>query len=502
MRDRDLISKDSEDGGPLLHPDHARPVTRRQFLGQGFLTGAAWVTLPSLAQLLDPRVAEAQLSCGLGGGGKIPYIGIDLAGGASIAGSNVLVGLQGGQLDVLSDDAYVKFGLPTDQFPQLPNMVNTELGIAFHADSALLRGIIDKTSLAARALVNGTVFCARSDNDTGNNPHNPIYGINKAGADGNLVTLIGTRSSDSGGKSAVPMSMFDASVRPTKVDRPSDVTGLVDAGRLSQMLGQGGTASVMAASEQISNLKIDALGANTDTPTRTQLRCGYLESTNLISTFGDPNALDPEQDPEITGLVTSIFDANEIGESEFRKIASAMKLVVNGNAGGATCEFGGYDYHNSTRSTGENKDFRAGQAIGAAIEYAHRLGRPLMLYIFSDGSVSSNGQLDNSTDGRGKGIWRSDNSGTASTLILVYNPVVRPVMRTAASHQIGYFRDSGSVETSATVVADEPALLAEAIVLNYMALHNEEANFGSVLPGHSLGSGAALDSLIAFAPIL
>ena len=81
---------------------------------------------------------------------------------------------------------------------------NIELGLAFHADSAFLRGILSKTSAATRANTNGAVFCARSENDTGNNPHNPMYGINKAGADGALVTLIGTETSDSGGNSIAP----------------------------------------------------------------------------------------------------------------------------------------------------------------------------------------------------------------------------------------------------------------------------------------------------------
>lgn len=32
-----------------------------------------------------------------------------------------------------------------------------------------------------------------------------------------------------------------------------------------------------------------------------------------------------------------------------------------------------------------------------------------MMYVMSDGSLSSNGVIDNSTDGRGKGEWTSDN---------------------------------------------------------------------------------------------
>ena len=70
-----------------------------------------------------------------------------------------------------------------------------------------------------------------------------------------------------------------------------------------------------------------------------------------------------------------------------------------------------------------------------------------------------------------------------------------------SQQQIGWFRDSGSVETGATRVSNNVSVLAESIVLNYLALHDEVGRLNSVLPGHSLGSGSQLDELIAFAPI-
>lgn len=45
-------------------------------------------------------------------------------------------------------------------------------------------------------------------------------------------------------------------------------------------------------------------------------------------------------------------------------------------------------------------------------------------------------------------------------------------------------------------MADEVTLLAQAVVLNYLALHNDVGQLGSVLPGHGLGSGGQLDALI------
>ena len=208
---------------PLKHADHARPKTRRDFISQGFMAGSASVFGSSLFSLFgNPQMASAALSpdletlkdsCGISvqGAGKIPFICFDLAGGANISGSNVLVGGQGGQMDFLSTAGYSKLGLPGDMVPSAVNpdgmdnsFINTELGLAFHSDSAFLRGILQSTSAATRANINGVVIPSRSDNDTGNNPHNPMYGIYQAGLRGQLLQLVGSENSVSGGNSMAP----------------------------------------------------------------------------------------------------------------------------------------------------------------------------------------------------------------------------------------------------------------------------------------------------------
>ncbi|NOY61734.1 MAG: general secretion pathway protein GspF [Gammaproteobacteria bacterium] len=517
---------------PLRHPDHKRPVTRRDFLAQGFSAGLATVAAPSLFGLFaNPRQAQAALSqdlqdlktsCGIAtqGAGKIPFITFDLAGGANIAGSNVLVGKQGGQLDFLTSAGYSKMGLPGDMIPPLLNpntatndFINTDLGLAFHSDSAFLRGILERVSVTTAANINGAVIPARSDNDTGNNPHNPMYGINRAGADGELLTLIGSRSSDSGGSSVAPPLMINPEVRPTKVDRPSDVTGLVDTGKLVGLLSQADAVAVMESIQRISAKKVGQMDTKvtTDDVIKDLVNCGYVKSADLVDRYGDPTALNPSIDPKIVG---PIFSAEELadsgGDSEFRKTASVMKLVINGFAGAGTIEMGGYDYHTGDRAAGEIRDLRAGRCMGACLEYAAQVGVPLMLYVFSDGSVASNGTIDNSVDGRGKGVWTGDNSSTAASFFLVYDPNGRPTLlggtpeEQARQQQIGYFRSDASVETASSPAANNVNLLVETVILNYMALHGEQGSFADtgMFPNHGLGNSTMMDSLTAFAPIV
>ena len=60
---------------------------------------------------------------------------------------------------------------------------------------------------------------------------------------------------------------------------------------------------------------------------------------------------------------------------------------------------------------------------------------------------------------------------------------------------------TGDLETGATRISNNVELLSQAIVLNYLALHNETGRLAQVLPNHGLGSSTEQDRLIAFQPI-
>ncbi|MGC1458628.1 MAG: hypothetical protein WA825_10150, partial [Steroidobacteraceae bacterium] len=200
---------------PIRHEgSHPRPVTRRDFMATGFLSSSAvLIGGPALVAAFDPRVARAgnlaldvqqlQAACGIitNGAGKIPFICFDLTGGANLNGSEILIGGAGGQLDFLTTAGYGKLGLPGDMLPNSPNtgspsgnFIDTSLGAAWHSDGAILRGIQSMASTAAQAGTNGVAIAAMSQNDSNNNPHNPMYGIYDAGANGSLLTLIGTEA--------------------------------------------------------------------------------------------------------------------------------------------------------------------------------------------------------------------------------------------------------------------------------------------------------------------
>jgi len=526
-------------GEPLLYDNHKRPVTRRDFLAAGMLSSSGMVMAPAwLAALLRSRRANAALDADIHAmlaqgqcnvptaASGIAFICFDLAGGANLVGSEVLVGQQGGQSAFLSVAGYELLGVPGNMVPSSSANIDPSLGLLWQADGAIKRGILNKaTTPATAAGTNGAVFCAESQNDTQANPHNPMYGIAMAGANGLLLDLIGTQSSVSGGNSMALMQTINPALQPTVISQPSDATGLVSTGGASadplsvEVLQSqvrissgnqpfqsgvessiGGALSAPSGSAPGVQLYSDA---TTDTALKNQVRCAYVKSANTADVFGNPSALDPTQDPLITGGATPIFTATDFSDSDVAATATVMKLVIDGYAGGGTIAMGGFDYHDGTRATGETRNFKAGQMIGAVLEYAQRKGKPVMIYVISDGSLSSNLMPDNSTAGRGKLGWQGDNSAVASTFFLVYHPSGRPqLLNGVAGQQIGYFSAGGNVVTSSSPAANSVPQLAELAILNYMGLLGTVNQFTTLFPWQSLGAGSQLDALTAFAPLV
>jgi hypothetical protein len=510
---------------PIRHDgSHPRPVTRRDFMATGFLSSSAVLIGSSalLTAFTDPRAARAatlaqdvaslQSACGIitNGAGKIPFICFDLAGGANLNGSEILIGGAGGQLDFLTTAGYGELGLPGDMLPNSPNtgsptgnFIDTSLGAAWHSDGAILRGIKSIASAAAMASTNGAAIAAMSQNDTQSNPHNPMYGIYDAGADGSLLPLIGTQPTVSGGNSMAPAALINLSVSPTVVTQSSDITGLVNTGQLGTMFTDpndavqvlestirlsGGNA-VGSFGGKLGQVTTQTNNATADGALKTETRCSYVKSTVLVNEFGNPTTLNPDIDPLIVGS-SGIFTPAQYTESNFQMTAAVMKMVVNGFAGAGTITLSGYDYHDGTRATGETRNFLAGQCIGACLEYAKRVGKPLMVYVFSDGSLSSTGMIDTSAAGRGKFGWQGDNSSVAASFFLVYNPAGRPAVNPAATtpNQIGSYTAGGSVNSSSSPAANAVNLLVNTVILNYMALHGQQGNFATTIANNGLGT--------------
>ena len=106
--------------------------------------------------------------------------------------------------------------------------------------------------------------------------------------------------------------------------------------------------------------------------------------------------------------------------------------------------------------------------------------------------------------GRGKGEWVSDNSSTAASFFLVFNPygqaqlIGSPTGEQAVHQQIGYMDGGASVQRAATPAANNVNLLVNTVILNYMAMQGEQGDCEALFVKQGLGNVTMKDSLTAF----
>lgn len=474
--------------------NHGKALTRRDLLAQGALSYGAFAAMPSVLSMFGQRAYGADaLVCNAQAGGNrmVPFIIIDLAGGANIAGTNVIVGGKGGQTNFLPAGSYGTLGLAPEQEPSKV-APDTTLGLAFHPASKMLQGIKEFAAATTLAGTEGALFCTSSGDDTRNNPHNPLYWIAKTGLGGQLVSLVGTADGASGGNAAAPAASIDPSKQPSRITRTTDALGLVDPGKLATLLGNSNDVTkVMNAIKGMSESRL-RMFQEQDVPAQIQdlIRCGYVNSSDYLSKF-TPAALNASTDPIITGRFAQIAN-----NTQQQAAGSIAKLVLDGYAGAGVIQMGGYDYHGQGRATQDTRDLEAGQMIGRILEVAALKATPVMIYVYTDGGVSS-GQA-----GAVNGIFpfTSDSGERSAAFTLVYKPGgERPEVRDDR-RQIGAFKAGGSVDGSVNAISTSVEALSKAVVANYLALHGKEGDLAKVVGTDPFG--ASLEQYLAFGKIV
>lgn len=486
-----------------------KPRTRRELLGQGLICGSASIFTPSFLSLLFSQHARASgLDCGNveASGNHLPVLIFDLAGGANLVGSEVMVGKNGGQEDFLS--SYSTLGLPDGMGPK-NQTINKELGLAFHSDSAILRGIKSViTESPILSNIDGVVFCTASMDDNGNNPHNPAHWLAKAGAVGELATLLGTRPTDAGGFSAAPRASLDPTQRPITINSANDVGNFVQPGKIATLLNdEKALAKILAAARTMTASQLKSFDKKSVTgQIRELVECGYMGSIDLVSKYDIKN-IDPRNDPTVSQIFTFTASGNpgpprppinlpNQGPSNLEsQVGTVCKLILDGLAGVATVTMDGFDYHTGNRVTGEGKNFELGVMIGKAIRLASLKKSDLMIYVYTDGGVSANTTVDSSPNARGKFAWAQDDGQRSAAFSLVYKKDGKVTIRDNR-RQIGAYKDDGAVNKDATLISNSVENLAKAAVANYLALTGREADLGSIVGDDPFGSN--LERYLAF----
>ena len=232
---------------------HKRPVSRRDFLAQSLVTGGATVvgptlagllaTNPAFAQTLDSYIAPLATGCGVGLGAKQDPVHRlrpcrrrqpRRFRSTGRRGRQAVEFPVGGRLRPAGAAAVDGPELERDRklcgCEPRPPVAFGRRDPARHQDA---RGA------ATQAGVNGAAIPAMSQNDTGTNPHNPVYGIAMAGANGQLLRLIGTTPPLSAATRRRPPTKSSPSWTPSVIDSGSAAAGLVNTGLLTTLMAAG-----------------------------------------------------------------------------------------------------------------------------------------------------------------------------------------------------------------------------------------------------------------------
>ena len=447
----------------LIIPDgHKPPVTRRDFLKYGIIPFAGYVMAPSfLTQILLQKSAQAATTCGAAGGsGYMPFLVIDLAGGAGLPG-NFLVGKSGGPKDLLRN--YETLGWD----PRASGSLDESFGLPMAANnvSKILAGIKQAASAQTLAKLRMGSFCHFSQDDSNTNRTSALTLVSRAGLKGKfLENGIGSRNSLSGGNSEEPLR--EAMLKPVFIQNILDVQNSISHGPAFENISD---RDIQLLSRSIYDMSAEQLRKFESLPEAQKLaqitECGYRPTLNYGKII---SGLNPQKDQN----ATQVYQLSNNTTDENAVFSSIAYNVLQGNTGPGSITLGDFDYHDRGLDFTDQKDLQAGLQIGRAVELASRLGKPLFFQIITDGGVSS---------APGTRNWNSDSNQRSMTVIGYFNPKGAPEQRRV---QVGAYLDGGTLNSDVmiggrTLFADEsaPANVANMVLANYLSASGKLGEF-------------------------
>lgn len=476
-----------------LQQSHAKPTSRRDFLATGILGFSGYVLAPSILNVLArPEFAmAADAQCAVSGTGMPAFIHVNLSGGASLS-SNApplgqdrnplakydLLGLGADNL-FLTDDARSHTAFQGVRLSGNKNAGTPAghfwLGLSQAASAAAL----DKTSFVC--------VCVTSGDDSSNNPASVIGLVSAAGVNGDLLPSLGSRDGTGSGVGQIPAIIKPDA--PLVVRSYADIeSALKPAGSLASRLSEGRRRKLLELVNSLSGSQaraIAAVGSATGTKLAQVVECATGKNIELAS------KADPGIDPGLNSAVATVWGITAGNKNGGTYAQAAMVYnALKGNSAVTGIDLGGYDYHGAGRATQNTKDADAGRMVGRIIESANALGKPVMIHVTSDGSVSSG---SGSAFG---GDFNNDSGNRGQTWVFAYDPNGRPAMKNDQfKHQVGYFTNGQGATDQSAVGSVEKA--AACVFANYLAFAKQSAKFDSIAPG--VFQRADMDEVIRFA---
>lgn len=467
----------------VLHKDHPKPTTRREFLSTGLLGFSGSIMAPSILNVLArPEFAFGQNndSCQVAGAAMPAFVVVNLSGGNSISGNLPPLGedrqplLRYDLLGLGSDQGvFTNDTLGSNMFQPGVRVSGTRnagvpmghmfLGISLRAAQTT----IDKTTL-----VNA---CTASGDDTSNNPADPTGGVLAAGLTGDLLPNLGTRDGTGTGVGQLPAIVRPAA--PLIVRNYTDISGaLAPAGTLATRLTAPRRKKLLELVNSLSGSQartVASPGSASGTMLAKVVECATGKNIELAANTSP--GIDPGEDASVAAI-WGINPANKAGANYAQ--AAMVYNALKGNSSTCSIDLGGNDYHGNGRANQNTTDLRNGELIGRVLETAAVMNKPVFIYVVSDGSVSS--PRDSAY-----GVGATNDSGTrGEVLFLAFHPTSRPgVKNDAFKHQLGFYTP-GQGASDDTVVGT-PQKAAAAAVANWLSFAGGDnlKKFEAIYPG-------------------
>ena len=469
----------------VLHEDHKRPASRREFIASGLMGFSAFMMAPSILSILGkPSFANALSAeaCAASSATPLPaFVGINLGGGASLSGNYLPLDAGGNLLP-----KYDILGLGTGT----PTIENEFQGVKFAGvsngtlTSQFLAGLRSTTSQATRDKSSFVGVCVPLQDDTNSNQIDPTGMVTAAGLVGDLLPKLGTSNSETG-----------IDQKPSKITPPAPliVTKLEDltsalspASTLTKQLDVNQRRKLLTLVSSLSGSQARAVASTNSSSSATLsklVQCATDKNIEL-ATATNPG-IDPMLDSNLslanlwqmnTGGNLFGRNGNQAFSQNQRKIFGSMVYnALKGNSGSIGLELGGYDYHGQGRQNQDDKDFMAGALVGKVLESGAVMNKKVFIHVTSDGSVGA----PSSTEVRVG--FESDRGSGGMAYILAFDPAGRPKMKNdrAGSYQIGnYTNGQGASDDTLSGSAERAGL---ACFANYLAFAGQSSLLDKVL---------------------
>lgn len=454
-------------------PDHALPVTRRDFLGLGLAQGTALIAFPSV---LTAMAQEAHAQATGSVTNPPAYLEIHAVGGAANHAQVAMTDLNRAILGSYSDCGQ---GSRAVAEPNITTMFSNKA--LFFKNSGFFKGLnaIIGTDATLQAQTAFLSLATDTAPDTSGNPMSAMGLVQSVIAAGRFLPALQSHP-------VINQPAFVTPKAPMIVESFQDISNVVAprANDILTGLSASRRVTMMKALKSLNDIQIKRfLGRPGGLELQENANGAHSKVATLLSSSSVN--FDPRNDASVNAIWASTYkeqiDLTPFGGTyaykgpENEVASTVIYNLAKGYATSAALHRGGYDYHGGLRFTSDAYDENLGKLIGRALLTFKAANKPAFIYVTSDGSCSS------FTSEAGGNQWVGDRSFNSVNFIIAFRPgqgvrVSSIAGRSEQDFQIGHFT-SRQVSDSLHPVASARGSAAAAFVnyLNFCGLDGVNA---------------------------